>query len=41
MRKLIDLDDATFKTLSKKAIDKGKKLKIYIQDILVKHSKEK
>jgi hypothetical protein len=38
MRKLIDLDEATFKTLSKLAIDNNTNLKSYIESILVLHA---
>lgn len=38
MRKLIDLDDETFKTLSKLAIDNKTNLKSYIESVLVLHA---
>lgn len=38
MRKLIDLDEATFKALSKMAIDANNNLKSYIESILVLHA---
>ncbi len=38
MRKLIDLDEGTFKALSKLAIDNNTNLKEYIQKVLIKHS---
>ena len=38
MRKLIDLDEATFKTLSKLAIDNNTNLKSYIESVLVLHA---
>lgn len=38
MRKLIDLDEETFKTLSKLAIDNNTNLKSYIESILVLHA---
>lgn len=38
MRKLIDLDEDTFKTLSKLAIDNNTNLKSYIESILVLHA---
>ncbi len=40
MRKLIDLDDPTFKTLSKFAIDANTNLKRYIESVLVTHAAE-
>lgn len=40
MRKLIDLDETTFKTLSKLAIDNNTNLKSYIESILVLHAGE-
>lgn len=36
MRKLIDIDEQTFKVLSKQAIDNGQNLKNYIEDRLRK-----
>ena len=38
MRKLIDLDEETFKTLSKLAIDNNTNLKSYIESVLVLHA---
>ena len=38
MRKLIDLDDNTFKSLSKLAIDNNTNLKSYIESVLVLHA---
>lgn len=38
MRKLIDLDESTFKTLSKLAIDNKTNLKNYIESVLVTHA---
>ena len=38
MRKLIDLDEATFKALSKLAIDNNTNLKSYIESVLVTHA---
>ena len=38
MRKLIDLDESTFKTLSKLAIDNNTNLKSYIESVLVTHA---
>ncbi len=38
MRKLIDLDGATFKALSIKAIEAGTNLKSYIESVLVTHA---
>ncbi|MFN6088553.1 MAG: hypothetical protein ACK47E_07390 [Cyclobacteriaceae bacterium] len=38
MRKLIDLDEATFKALSKLAIDNNANLKNYIESVLVTHA---
>lgn len=38
MRKLIDLNEETFKTLSKLAIDNNTNLKSYIESILVTHA---
>lgn len=38
MRKLIDLDGATFKALSIMAIEAGTNLKSYIESILVLHA---
>jgi hypothetical protein len=38
MKKLIDLDKSTFKTLSKLAIDNNTNLKIYIQSVLETHA---
>ncbi len=38
MRKLIDLDESTFKTLSKLAIDNNTNLKSYIESVLVLHA---
>jgi len=38
MRKLIDLDEETFKTLSKLAIDNNTNLKNYIESVLVLHA---
>lgn len=38
MRKLIDLDEETFKTLSKLAIDNDTNLKSYIESVLVLHA---
>jgi len=35
MKKLIDIDDDTFKKLSHLAVDEGKDLKTYIQDLLI------
>jgi len=39
MRKLIDLDEATFKALSKMAIDANTNLKSYIESVLVTHAR--
>ena len=39
MRKLIDLDDATFETLSIMAIKEKTNLKSYIESILVTHAR--
>ena len=39
MRKLIDLDEATFKNLSKLAIDNNTNLKSYIEYVLVLHAR--
>jgi hypothetical protein len=38
MRKLIDLDGATFKALSIMAIEAGTNLKGYIESVLVTHA---
>jgi len=38
MRKLIDLDEDTFKNLSKMSIDANTNLKSYIESILVTHA---
>ena len=38
MRKLIDLDGATFKALSIKAIEAGTNLKSYIELVLTQHA---
>lgn len=38
MRKLIDLDEEAFKTLSKLAIDNKTNLKSYIESVLVLHA---
>jgi hypothetical protein len=38
MRKLIDLEESTFKTLSKLAIDNNTNLKSYIESVLVLHA---
>lgn len=40
MRKLIDLDEETFKTLSKLAIDNNTNLKSYIESVLVSHGEK-
>jgi hypothetical protein len=40
MQKLIDLDEETKMLLEIKAAKAKKKLKIYIQDLLIKHSKK-
>lgn len=39
MRKLIDLDEEIFKTLSKFAIDNNTNLKSYIESVLVLHAR--
>lgn len=38
MRKLIDIDESTFKILSKLAIDNNTNLKSYIESVLVTHA---
>ncbi len=40
MRKLIDLDEATFKALSKLAIDANTNLKKYIEDLCARQAKK-
>jgi hypothetical protein len=38
MKKLIDLDESTFKTLSHMAIESNTNLKKYIESILINHA---
>jgi hypothetical protein len=39
MKKIIDLDEATFKALSHMAIEANTNLKAYIQSVLVAHAR--